>query len=112
MFALQFRSSKAFVTFVVGVAIFTDMLLANIIVPILPYILIERIGFDEDDVQKWSSILLVGDPHFMIAGLFFEARSRAWIPDFLSFIYVGTSCLNPEVTLIVFYYRHLIQQPI
>ena len=67
MFAWAFRSSKAFVTFVVGVAIFTDMLLGSIIVPILPYILTQRIGLCEEDVQKWNSILLVRHPPAIIA---------------------------------------------
>ena len=59
MFARAFRSSKAFITLVVGVAIFTDMLLGSIIVPILPFILTQRVGLGEEDVQRWNSILLV-----------------------------------------------------
>lgn len=58
MFARGIRSSKGFVTFVVCVAIFTDMLLSNLIVPMLPYALVERVGLPKEDVQKWNSILL------------------------------------------------------
>lgn len=58
MFAREIRSSKGFVTFVVCVAIFTDMLLSNLIVPMLPYALVERVGLPKEDVQKWNSILL------------------------------------------------------
>lgn len=58
MFAREIRSSKGFVTFVVCVAIFTDMLLSNLIVPMLPYALLERVGLPKEDVQKWNSILL------------------------------------------------------
>ena len=58
MFAHEIRSSKGFVILVVCVAYFTDMLLSNLIVPILPYALLERVGLPEKDVQKWNSILL------------------------------------------------------
>ena len=54
----KFRSSKAFVTFVVAVASFTDTLLLNLIVPILPYALSERVGLSSKQVQQWNSILL------------------------------------------------------
>lgn len=58
MFAREIRSSKGFVIFVVCVAVFTDLLLSNLIVPMLPYALLERVGLPEEDVQKWNSILL------------------------------------------------------
>ncbi len=59
MIAQKFRASKTFTTFVVCVSIFTDVLLQNLIVPVLPYALSERVGLSrEDDVQKWNSILL------------------------------------------------------
>ena len=54
----KFRSSNAFVTLVVCVAIYTDLLLSNLIVPILPYALSERVGLPQEDIQKWNSILL------------------------------------------------------
>lgn len=59
MIARQFRASKTFITFVVSTSIFTDILLQNLIVPVLPYALRERVGLSgEDEVQKWNSILL------------------------------------------------------
>lgn len=58
MLARSFRSSKSFVTFVVCVAIFTDTLLLGLIVPILPYVLADRVGLPQQDVQRWTSILL------------------------------------------------------
>lgn len=59
MVAQSFRASKTFTTFVVCVSIFTDILLQNLIVPVLPYALSERVGLSqEDDVQRWNSILL------------------------------------------------------
>ncbi|KAL9010782.1 MAG: hypothetical protein Q9173_004319 [Seirophora scorigena] len=59
MFARSFRSSKTFTTFVVSVAIFTDVLLQNLVAPVLPYALHTQIGLQvEADIQRWTSILL------------------------------------------------------
>lgn len=59
MIAREFRASKTFITFVISMSIFTDILLQNLIVPVLPYALRERVGLSgEDEVQKWNSILL------------------------------------------------------
>lgn len=59
MLTRSFRASKTFTTFVISFAIFTDILLQNLVVPVLPYALRTRIGLeDEADVQKWTSILL------------------------------------------------------
>ena len=59
MLSRSFRASKTFTTFVISFAIFTDILLQNLVVPVLPYALRTRIGLeDEADVQKWTSILL------------------------------------------------------
>lgn len=53
-----FRASKGFVTLVVSVAVFTDTLLQNLLVPVLPYALHSRIGLqDGADIQHWTSIL-------------------------------------------------------
>lgn len=54
----SFRASKAFVTFVVSLSIFTDILLQNLVLPVLPYALHTRVGLeDEKEIQKWTSIL-------------------------------------------------------
>ena len=58
MLASRLRSSDGFITFVVGMAVFTDMLLYGLIVPMLPYALSDRVGIAQDDVQRWNSILL------------------------------------------------------
>ena len=53
------RSSTKFATFVVCTAIFADILLQNIVVPVLPYALHARVGLDDEaDIQRWTSILL------------------------------------------------------
>ncbi|KAL8749601.1 MAG: hypothetical protein Q9199_007584, partial [Rusavskia elegans] len=58
MYARKLRSSDGFIVFVVGIAVFTDMMLYGLIVPMLPYALSDRVGIAQRDVQRWNSILL------------------------------------------------------
>lgn len=58
MYGASFRSSDGFIIFVVGAAVFTDMMLYGLIVPMLPYVLVDRVGISPEDIQKWNSILL------------------------------------------------------
>ncbi|KAL6235360.1 major facilitator superfamily domain-containing protein [Aspergillus navahoensis] len=55
---LEWRASKGFIVFVVVFAVFTDILLYGIIVPVTPTALKERAGIAEGDEQSWTSILL------------------------------------------------------
>lgn len=55
---LEFRSSKAFIVSTVAAAVFTDIFLYGIVVPVLPFALTSRAGIEADDVQTWISILL------------------------------------------------------
>ncbi|KAL4813258.1 major facilitator superfamily domain-containing protein [Aspergillus spinulosporus] len=69
---VELRSSKAFVTWVVAIAVFTDVFIYGMIIPILPDVLKTRVSIPEDELQKWISILLaafggalfVGSPVF------------------------------------------------
>ena len=58
MFAHKLRSSKGFVMLVVCIAVFTDVFLYGLIVPVLPFSLSERLGLPENKIQRWNSILL------------------------------------------------------
>jgi len=59
MFLTSLRASKTFTVTVVCVAVFADVLLQNLVVPVLPYALKERVGLRyEGDVQRWASVLL------------------------------------------------------
>ena len=69
MLARSFRASKTFTTLVVSFAIFTDVLLQNLVVPVLPYALRMRVGVqDEDAIQSWTSILLAAFGVSMMLG--------------------------------------------
>lgn len=53
-----FRSSKTFTLTVVCIAVFTDVFVYGLVVPVMPFALTQRLGVPEKDVQKWNSILL------------------------------------------------------
>ncbi|KAL8637123.1 MAG: hypothetical protein Q9228_005570 [Teloschistes exilis] len=55
---LVHRSSKWFILTTICVAVFTDIFLYGIIVPVIPFALTKRAGIKEDDVQHWVSVLL------------------------------------------------------
>lgn len=55
---LYFRSSSIFILATVCIAIFTDILVYGIIVPVIPFALTSRVGVSEDSVQTWTAILL------------------------------------------------------
>jgi MFS family permease len=55
---LRWRASTLFIIATVAVAIFTDLFLYGLIVPVLPFLLRDRISVPEDAVQSYSSGLL------------------------------------------------------
>ncbi len=50
-FALAFRLSNCFILGIVCLAVFTDLLPYGLIVPVLPYSLVDDIGVAEDELQ-------------------------------------------------------------
>jgi MFS family permease len=55
---LKSRSSKTFIIVTVSTAIFTDVFLYGIIVPVLPFALTSRSGVAAGSIQTWISIFL------------------------------------------------------
>ncbi|KAL1971388.1 hypothetical protein VTN77DRAFT_341 [Rasamsonia byssochlamydoides] len=55
---LKWRSSKPFIVAVISFAIFTDIFLYGVIVPVAPTALEERVGLPAKDRQRWTSLLL------------------------------------------------------
>ncbi|MCJ1398388.1 hypothetical protein MMC11_001586 [Xylographa trunciseda] len=55
---LKLRSARWFILMTVSCAVFTDIFLYGIIVPVVPFALSTRAGIPEDDVQHWVSVLL------------------------------------------------------
>ena len=55
---LHWRSSNLFIVSTVGFGLFTDLFLFGIVVPILPFILKDRVDLPEDQIQSNVSGLL------------------------------------------------------
>ncbi|KAL2829217.1 major facilitator superfamily domain-containing protein [Aspergillus cavernicola] len=93
---LEFRSSKGFVTWVVAIAVFTDVFIYGMIIPILPEVLKTRVSIPEDELQKWMSILLaafggaqfVGSPIF---GYFADKSTSRQAPFLIGLLALGGS---------------------
>ena len=96
---LKLRSSKIFIITTICIAIFTDTFLYGVLVPVMPFALLERAGVPEDEVQQWVSILLavfgasnlVGSP---IAGWYADNSSSRRLPLLLGlFALTGSTVL-------------------
>ncbi|KAL2856964.1 major facilitator superfamily domain-containing protein [Aspergillus pseudodeflectus] len=93
---VEFRSSKGFVTWVVAIAVFTDVFIYGMIIPILPEVLKTRIVVPADELQKWMSILLaayggalfVGSPVF---GYYADRSSSRRTPFLIGLLALGGS---------------------
>ncbi|KAL8664520.1 MAG: hypothetical protein Q9168_007888 [Polycauliona sp. 1 TL-2023] len=55
---LAWRSHTLFIVSTVGIGLFTDLFLYGLIVPILPFILRDRVNVPDDKLQSYSSALL------------------------------------------------------
>ncbi|KAJ9664553.1 hypothetical protein H2198_000204 [Neophaeococcomyces mojaviensis] len=56
--ALKWRSNTLFIVATVAIGLFTDLFLYGLIVPVLPFMLQDRIGIPENKVQSYVSALL------------------------------------------------------
>ena len=74
---LEFRSSKTFILVTVTTAIFTDIFLYGIVVPVLPFSLTTRVAIDPEHVQTWISIFLA----VFGAALLLAAPVFGWLSD-------------------------------
>lgn len=74
---LDSRTSTAFITITVAFAIFTDIFVYGIIVPVIPFALTQRAGVPESDIQYWTSILLA----VYGAALLVTAPVCGWLAD-------------------------------
>ena len=55
---LRWRSNTLFIISTVAIGLFTDLFLYGLVVPILPFMLEERIGLPQDKIQSYVSGLL------------------------------------------------------
>ena len=55
---LKWRASSLFIVSTVGIGLFTDLFLYGIVVPILPFLLVDRVHVSHDKIQVYTSGLL------------------------------------------------------
>lgn len=55
---LKWRSNTLFIVGTVAVGLFTELFLYSLVVPVLPFMLQDRVGVDKDEVQSYVSGLL------------------------------------------------------
>jgi MFS family permease len=124
---LRYRSSRWFILTTVSVAIFTvgkdfaprtishsqslqDVFLYGIIVPVVPFALIERVNISNADVQHWVSILLavysvgllVGSP---ILGWAVDKSKTRRLPLLIGLVVLGGAtimlCIGTSIAILV-----------
>lgn len=94
----------------VSLAIFTDIFFYALVIPVIPFSLTSQVGIPEDQVQRWTSILLacyslallVGSPIF---GFYADhSSSRRW-PLLIGLVVLAAStlllCLGRTISLLV-----------
>ncbi|KAI9880794.1 MAG: hypothetical protein M1830_000230 [Pleopsidium flavum] len=74
---LKYRSAKWFILSTICIAVFTDIFLYGIIVPVIPFALTQRAGVPPQDVQHWVSVLLA----VYGAALLFASPICGWLAD-------------------------------
>jgi MFS family permease len=57
-YLLSIRSSKLFILTTICIAVFTDIFLYGVVVPVIPFAIQNRAGVAADSVQSWVSVLL------------------------------------------------------
>ncbi|RPA85448.1 MFS general substrate transporter [Ascobolus immersus RN42] len=76
-FLLNFRCHKWFVTVTVTIAVFTDIFLYAIVIPVFPYELEDRVGVSEEGLQGMISMLLAAYG----IGLIIFSVIAGWLAD-------------------------------
>lgn len=76
-YLLEYRSSEAFIITTIALAIFTDMVLYALIVPVVPFSLDSRAHVAPDRVQYWVSVLIA----IYAAALLFFSPVCGWLAD-------------------------------
>ncbi|CEJ93864.1 hypothetical protein VHEMI09430 [[Torrubiella] hemipterigena] len=107
---LALRSSPRLIIFTVAFAIFSDIFLYAVVVPVLPFALTSRVGIEEKDVQTWVSVslavfggaLLIAAP---IWGYFADRYQNRRIPMLIGLvILVGSTvllCLVMNIPMLI-----------
>ncbi|KAK3073206.1 hypothetical protein LTR53_005405 [Teratosphaeriaceae sp. CCFEE 6253] len=106
---LAFRSSTTFIIITVATAVFTDIFVYGIVVPVLPFALTARSSINPDSIQTWISIflavygaaLLVASP---ICGWLADRSSSRRLPLLVGLLALGAStvmlCIGNSIAVL------------
>jgi len=106
---LPFRSSTTFIIITVSTAVFTDIFVYGIVVPVLPFALTSRSNINPDSIQTWISIflavygaaLLAASP---ICGWFADRSSSRRTPLLVGLVALGAStvmlCIGNSIAVL------------
>ncbi len=109
-FLLRRRSATWFIVFTVCVAVFTDIFLYGMVVPVMPFALTARVGIAPEQVQHWNTILIacygvalgVGSP---VAGLLADQTSSRRAPLLGGLVALAAStvllCVGRSIAVLV-----------
>ncbi|KAK9452280.1 major facilitator superfamily domain-containing protein [Limtongia smithiae] len=113
---LETRASDVCIICTVSLAVFTDMLLYGVIIPVIPYALVSHFGVAESDVQRWNSIsvfvyaagLLFAGPVFGILADHYRSRRMFMLVGLIS-LTIATLIICLAHSVGVFIFGRLIQ---
>ncbi|CAD0083684.1 unnamed protein product [Aureobasidium vineae] len=98
---MRIRSSVGFITLTVSLAVFTDIFLYGVLIPVIPFVLTSRIGLEETEVQKWASVSLA----VYGAAMFCASPICGWATDHVrsrrTFLLVGLVALGAATSLLL-----------
>jgi MFS family permease len=107
---LKVRSSRIFIISTICLAVFTDLFLYGVIVPVIPFAISARADVAESDVQYWISVLLAvyGGALFVaspIAGWYADNSSSRRLPLLIGLLALAGAtlilCLARNVGLLI-----------
>ncbi|MCJ1401021.1 hypothetical protein MMC11_004233 [Xylographa trunciseda] len=113
---LKFRSSTKFIISTVGIGLFTDLFLYGLIVPILPFILQDRVSVPSSQVQSYTSALLAAYAGASVlssppAGIIADRLSARQLPFLLGLVALlgATVMLHLGQTIVVLIIARVLQ---
>lgn len=97
----RLRSSVGFITLTVSLAVFTDIFLYGVIIPVIPFALTSRSGLEITEVQTWLSVLLA----VYGAAMFCASPVCGWATDRIrsrrTFLLIGLVALGVATALLL-----------
>lgn len=98
---MRIRSSVGFITLTVSLAVFTDIFLYGVLIPVIPFVLTSRVGLEATKVQRWTSVSLA----VYGAAMFCASPVCGWATDRVrsrrTFLLTGLIALGAATSLLL-----------